>query len=148
MPATSKTQRPSQNDPGPPPTYKPVRKYKSEEISLDLLMSRAREVFAANPFNFQLQAAAAILKGEDVIIDVGTGCGKTLSFTLPLLLHPTDISMIVFPLSALMIDQSASAKILTIAVCSETLKQYGAAKVYGDIASGKYQQVIVIPRLR
>ncbi|KAJ6466758.1 hypothetical protein DFH09DRAFT_1112127 [Mycena vulgaris] len=78
LPAASKTQRPSQNDPGLPPTYKPVRRYKSEDISLDLLMSRAREVFAANPFNFQLQAAAAILKGEDVIIDVGTGCGKTL----------------------------------------------------------------------
>ncbi|KAJ7495781.1 hypothetical protein B0H11DRAFT_2190349 [Mycena galericulata] len=59
-------QGPSEKVPGPPQTYKPVRKYKSEEISLDLLVARAHEVFAANPFNFQLEAASAILKSDDV----------------------------------------------------------------------------------
>ncbi|KAJ7328238.1 hypothetical protein DFH08DRAFT_636838, partial [Mycena albidolilacea] len=58
------------------------------------------------PFKYQLEIAAAVLQGEDVIIDVGTGCGKTLCFTLPLLLSAENISMIVSPLSALMIDQA------------------------------------------
>ncbi|KDQ57975.1 hypothetical protein JAAARDRAFT_112037, partial [Jaapia argillacea MUCL 33604] len=57
------------------------------------------------PFTWQVEAAAAVLRGEDVIVDVGTGCGKTLCFTLPLLLHKQDTSLVVSPLSALMIDQ-------------------------------------------
>jgi len=57
------------------------------------------------PFQWQLEIAAAVLCGEDVIIDVGTGSGKTLCFALPLLLHETDIVLVVSPLTALMIDQ-------------------------------------------
>ncbi|KAJ7431578.1 hypothetical protein B0H11DRAFT_1637650, partial [Mycena galericulata] len=68
-----------------------------------------------------------------------TRCGKTLCFTLPLLLNAEDISMIVSPLSALTIDQAsstsweltaASSKIPTVAICSETLARLGAEKVY------------------
>ncbi|KAJ6604921.1 P-loop containing nucleoside triphosphate hydrolase protein [Mycena sp. CBHHK59/15] len=84
---------------------------------------------------------------SDVIIDVGTGCGKTLCFTLPLLLEATDIAMIVSPLSALMIDQAQSSKIPTVAVCGETLAQVGAEQVYADIVSGKFRQVIVSPEI-
>jgi len=106
MPAQSKSQKRPEANPEPPKVYKPVRKYKSEEINVDLLVARAHEILGAKPFHFQLEVAAAVLRGEDVIIDVGTGCGKTLCFTLPLLLEATDISMIVSPLSALMIDQA------------------------------------------
>lgn len=105
MPAQSKIQKPPAKEPDPPKKYKPVHKYKPEEIDIDLLVRRAHEILAAKPFQFQLEVAAAVLRGEDVIIDVGTGCGKTLCFTLPLLLDAEDISMIVSPLSALMIDQ-------------------------------------------
>ncbi|KAJ7686107.1 hypothetical protein B0H17DRAFT_1137137 [Mycena rosella] len=83
-----------------------VRNYKAEEINVDLV-ARAHEVLCAKLFRFQLEVAAAILRGGDVIIDVGTGCGKTPCFTLPLLLNATKIAMIVSPLSALMIDQAA-----------------------------------------
>ncbi|KAJ7803828.1 P-loop containing nucleoside triphosphate hydrolase protein [Mycena olivaceomarginata] len=133
------------------------RKYKPEEIDLDLLAKKATEVLSAKPFQFQLEAAAAILHGEDLIIDVGTGAGKTLCFTLPLLLNTEDISMIVSPLSALMIDQggftfilsiyAASSKIPTVAVCSETLTRLGSDKVYEDIVLGKFRQVIVSPEI-
>ena len=43
--------------------------------------------------------------GQDVILDVGMGNGKTLVFSLPLLTDPKDINIIVSLLSALMIDQ-------------------------------------------
>ncbi|KAJ7858945.1 hypothetical protein B0H14DRAFT_2747781 [Mycena olivaceomarginata] len=92
MPTHSKVQNPSVADPGPPKVYKP--------ISLDILIARADEILGTKPFTFQLEAAAAVLRGEDIIIDVGTGCGKTLCFTLPLLLDATDISLIVSPLTA------------------------------------------------
>ncbi|KAJ7796711.1 P-loop containing nucleoside triphosphate hydrolase protein [Mycena olivaceomarginata] len=121
MSTHSKVLKPSVTDPGPPKVYKPVRKYKSDEISLDHLVARAGEVLSTKPFLFQLEAAAAVLRGEDEIIDVGIGCGKTMCFTLPLLLDPTDISLIVSPLSALMIDQ--------------------------DIVTGKFRQVIVSPEI-
>ncbi|KAJ7829287.1 P-loop containing nucleoside triphosphate hydrolase protein, partial [Mycena olivaceomarginata] len=78
------------------------------------------------PFKYQLEIAAAVLQGEDVIIDVGTGCGKTLCFTLPLLLSVEDISMIISLLSALMTDQ---------------------ANFFSDIVSGKFRQVIVSPEI-
>ncbi|KAJ7803225.1 P-loop containing nucleoside triphosphate hydrolase protein [Mycena olivaceomarginata] len=55
--------------------------------------------------------------------------------------------MIVSPLSALMIDQAASSKIPTVAVCSETLTQLGSDKVYEDIVLGKFRQVIVSPEI-
>ncbi|KAJ7640072.1 P-loop containing nucleoside triphosphate hydrolase protein [Mycena polygramma] len=147
MPAQSKVQQPPATNAGPPPVYKPVRKYKGDEINIDLLVARAEEILRAKPFRFQLEVAAAVLRGEDVIIDVGTGCGKTLCFTLPLLLEATDIAMIVSPLSALMVDQAQSAKIPTVAVCSETLSRLGADQVYADIVSGKFQQVIVSPEI-
>ncbi|KAJ6492720.1 P-loop containing nucleoside triphosphate hydrolase protein [Mycena vitilis] len=147
MPAQSKVQQPPATNAGPPPVYKPVRKYKGDEINIDLLVARAEEILRAKPFRFQLEVAAAVLRGEDVIVDVGTGCGKTLCFTLSLLLEATDIAMIVSPLSALMVDQAQSAKIPTVAVCSETLSRLGADQVYADIVSGKFQQVIVSPEI-
>ena len=56
-------------------------------------------------FAWQLETGAAVLCGEDVIVDVGTGSGKTLSFSIPLVLHETDVALRVTPLTALMIDQ-------------------------------------------
>ncbi|KAJ7869594.1 P-loop containing nucleoside triphosphate hydrolase protein [Mycena olivaceomarginata] len=132
---------------GPPKAHKPVRKYKAPDININLLVARAHEILCARPFRFQVDVAAAVLRGEDVIIDVGTGGGKTLCFTLPLLLEATDIAMIVSPLSALMIDQAQSSKVSTVAVCSETLARLGADQVYADIVSGKFQQVIVSPEI-
>ncbi|KAJ7839336.1 hypothetical protein B0H14DRAFT_2588007 [Mycena olivaceomarginata] len=84
MPTHSKVQNPSVADPGPPRVYKPVKKYRSEEISLDILIARADEILGTKPFTFQLEAAAAVLCGEDAIIDVGTGCGESVIFVLGL----------------------------------------------------------------
>jgi len=87
------------------PVQSRVHKYKPEEIKLEDLAARALVILGLKPFQWQLEIAAAVLCGEDVIIDVGTGSGKTLCFALPLLLHETDIVLVVSPLTALMIDQ-------------------------------------------
>jgi ATP-dependent helicase YprA (DUF1998 family) len=58
--------------------YSKVRYYKEEEVSLDEISSRAEAILGKIPFQWQLEAAMAVLCGQDVIVDVGTGSGKTL----------------------------------------------------------------------
>ncbi|KAF8174398.1 hypothetical protein BJ912DRAFT_858456 [Pholiota molesta] len=82
-----------------------VKIYTEAEVDLVALAQKAEEILGKRPFRWQLEAAQAILCGRDVILDVGTGCGKTLCFSLPLLLNDTDMGITVSPLSALMIDQ-------------------------------------------
>lgn len=82
-----------------------VRKYKPEDVDLNVLAEKASQIYGKQPFKWQLDTALAILCGEDVIVDVGTGSGKTLCFSLPLLLDEKDINIVVSPLTALMVDQ-------------------------------------------
>ena len=89
------------------PIQSKVHRYKPEEISLDDLAAKAFSILHKKPFVWQLEIALAILCGEDVIIDVGTGSGKTLCFSLPLILNDTDMVLTVSPLTALMIDQES-----------------------------------------
>ena len=83
----------------------PLKPYKVEEIDLSHLSSLAEAKLGVKPFQFQLEIAAAILWGEDVIADIVTGGGKTLCFILPILLNKEDITIIISPLNALMTDQ-------------------------------------------
>jgi len=82
-----------------------IRQFKEFELDLPYLSRLSEEKFSKKPFGWQLEAASAVLQGKDLILDVGTGNGKTLVFNLPLLLDPKDINIMVSPLSALMIDQ-------------------------------------------
>ena len=52
------------------------------------------------PNEFQLKATIATMSGQDSLIDVGTGYGKTLCMITPCLLDPGSIS-IVSPLKCL-----------------------------------------------
>ena len=67
------------------------RIYKPGEIDLDVLAARAESILHKKPFAWQLKIADAILQGNDVIVDIGTGSGKTLCFALPLLKDKTDM---------------------------------------------------------
>jgi len=86
-----------------------VRIYKANEIDLDDLARKALTILHKKPFAWQLEIAEAVLRGEDVIVDVGTGSGKTLCFALPLLKDDTDMVLVVSPLTALMVDQVKTA---------------------------------------
>jgi len=58
-----------------PPLQSKVHKYKQDEINLAHLISHAETILGVKPYAFQLEIAAAVLFGEDVIVDVGTGSG-------------------------------------------------------------------------
>ena len=87
------------------PIQSKVKQYTANELDLGLISNKAYERLRKRPFQWQLEAAAAILCGKDVVLDVGTGSGKTLCFSLPLLLNEQDVSLTISPLTALMIDQ-------------------------------------------
>ncbi len=74
-------------------------------MDLQHLQHEAEQLWGVKPFKFQLDVAEAVLCGEDVIVDIPTGGGKTLCFTLALALNKTEMVLTVSPLSALMIDQ-------------------------------------------
>ena len=57
------------------------------------------------PRQYQLQATNALEDGLEVIVDSGTGSGKTLCQIIPNLLHPNTISITVSPLKRLQILQ-------------------------------------------
>ena len=84
-----------------------VRHYKPEEIDIKKLVEKADQIFHKWPFEWQLDVPRVVLCGEDVVVDVGTGSGKTLCFSLPLLLDEmgTEIILTISPLTVLMIDQ-------------------------------------------
>ncbi|KIK36561.1 hypothetical protein CY34DRAFT_62828, partial [Suillus luteus UH-Slu-Lm8-n1] len=60
------------------------------------------------PFDWQLKAAAAVMEGYNVVLDAGTGCRKTLCFSLSLLQNEQDIRLLISPLTALIINQVSS----------------------------------------
>ena len=88
------------------PSQSKVKQYHEHEVDFSVLSDRAFEIFGKRPFKWQLEADQAVLCGRDVVLDIGTGSGKTLCFTLPLLLNDSDIALTVSPLTALMIDQA------------------------------------------
>lgn len=112
------------------------------------LSSCSQQILSVKPFDWQLRASAALMTGDNVVLDVGTGCGKSLVFQLPLLINKTNINLVISPLSALMIDQvcqelnimlvnsnlalqASLARLSTVAVCCETLENIGHEKMYG-----------------
>jgi DEAD/DEAH box helicase len=87
------------------PLQTSVRIYKPEELDHEGLATRTKTILGKVAFAWQLEIGAVAMCGEDVIVDVGTGCGKSLGFSIPLVLHETDIALRVTPLTALMVDQ-------------------------------------------
>ncbi|KAG1812823.1 uncharacterized protein BJ212DRAFT_1368332 [Suillus subaureus] len=82
-----------------------VKRYQAHDLNLEGLARRAQRSLDQRPFDWQLEAAAAVMEVYDVVLDIVTGCAKTLCFSLPLLQNEQDIGLVISPLTALMIDQ-------------------------------------------
>lgn len=57
------------------------------------------------PWKFQLLATMAMMTGQDSLIDVGTGAGKTLCMVLPCMLAPETVAVVLSPLKWLQVVQ-------------------------------------------
>ncbi|PPR06677.1 hypothetical protein CVT24_012970 [Panaeolus cyanescens] len=89
----------------PPTPPSKCTQYTRDSLDLEAISNASYRVFGQKPFQWQLEASAAVLAGEDVILDVATGCRKSLCFLLPLVLCMNNIAITVLPLTALMIEQ-------------------------------------------
>ncbi|TEB27832.1 P-loop containing nucleoside triphosphate hydrolase protein, partial [Coprinellus micaceus] len=134
-------------EPEPTPLPTRVRTYTQDEVDDLDLYALSTDILDTLPFDWQVDTSENILLGNDVILDVGTGNGKSLTFTLSLLPNETDMNLVVCPLTALMIDQTTNAKISTVAVCSETLEAVGRDAMFADIVAGKYRLILVSPEI-
>jgi len=114
-------------------------------------LSFIKRVFGFQNFRFgQREILEAILAGEDALIIMPTGGGKSLCYQVPAFLR-SGIILVISPLIALMKDQVDSLRVLDLPVTAihslMRLKQQD--EVLADIAAGKVKLVYVAPeRLR
>jgi ATP-dependent helicase YprA (DUF1998 family) len=79
--------------------------YDDEKLAIGLRACLA--IWAASgkkivPNEFQLTATISVMSGQDTLVDVGTGYGKTLCMIIPCLLDsPGSISIVISPLKRL-----------------------------------------------
>ena len=100
-----------------------MKYYKPGEVNKTAMASLARQAFGSEPFtgSWQIATATTVLEGRDAILDVGTGSGKALDFSLASVMDKEEIVDIISPLSSLMIEQMDNAPISTVAICREIL---------------------------
>ena len=92
----------------------------------------------------------AILSGEDALVVMPTGGGKSLCYQLPALVLP-GVSLIISPLIALMKDQVDSLKVreLPVGAIHSLMGISEQEETLAKIASGSYKLIYVSPeRLR
>lgn len=91
--------------------------------SIEAIRAECQKVFGVRACRLQALFAQAILRGSDVLFEVGTGVGKTLAFWLPVLLRPTGIQVVVTALNVLgdqNVTQLARAGIKAITINAES----------------------------
>lgn len=82
-----------------------VKIYKPEEVDIPAMVTNSRIRLGKTPYEFQKRFFSNVMQGRDVVLDIGTGSGKSLCFDLPVLANKEDIVLVVSPLSALIIQQ-------------------------------------------
>ncbi len=111
------------------------------------LLRALREQFGLEQFRpGQAEAAAAVLRGRDLVAVMPTGSGKSLCFQLPaLLLDGTTV--VVSPLIALMKDQVDRLRSLrlTAAAVHSGLAARERGDAEADLAAGRLRLVYVAP---
>ncbi|KAG8750596.1 hypothetical protein FRC14_000373 [Serendipita sp. 396] len=113
-------------------------------LANDIIM-KVEKVFGMKPCKWQIEAAQALLRGDDVVVVVRTGLGKTLAFIIPLILEPLRIILVITPLTQLSIqhaDSLSSKGIPTISLSRSSMHDQEQLKA---IAAGKYRAIILSP---
>ncbi len=120
---------------GEPPTPSPTAGPPPEPLplpSLDELRGALKRVFGYDDFRpLQADIIQNVLKGQDTLVIMPTGSGKSLCYQLPALFFP-GLTIVVSPLISLMEDQVAQ------------LRDLGIAAVYlnSTLDAGRYRQTV------
>lgn len=113
-----------------------------EEFAID----ECQKVFGFSPKAEQLKAIEAVHDGKDCVLIAPTGWGKTLIFTLPLLLWPDAVVLIITPLKALGEEQSRKLNNLDPKVRSVNITEESTITAK-DILGGGYRAIFVSPEM-
>jgi ATP-dependent helicase YprA (DUF1998 family) len=84
------------------------RNYDSEGTR-QTMFRKLQDIFNGRiPYEWQLDAAEALILGLDCVVVAGTGAGKTIPFVLPLFVQDSrdKLVLIISPLNALETDQA------------------------------------------
>jgi ATP-dependent helicase YprA (DUF1998 family) len=87
------------------------RKYDSKGTR-EMMSRKLQDAFDGRmPYDWQLDAAEALVLGLDCVVIAGTGAGKTIPFVLPLFAQDSwdKLVLIISPLNALETDQVSSS---------------------------------------
>lgn len=110
----TKTPAETPSKPAKPPPAKPAEEKKPYEYAKTVdraaLSKACVDKTGVVPREFQLQAAEAMLKGDDLVMNIPTGGGKTLAFSLAAMYKPGCVILVVSPLTALTRDQVSVPK--------------------------------------
>ncbi len=95
----------------------------------------------------QEEAIHAGITGQDAIVVVPTGGGKSLCYQLPAAMRETGLTLVVSPLLALMKDQvdALLAKGISAAYYNSSLTASERREVESGIATGQYRLLYVAP---
>lgn len=122
-----------------------------QPLALPVARRILHESFGFDDFlPFQRTIIETILRGEDTLVVLPTGSGKSLCFQIPALLRD-GITVVISPLIALMKDQidSLLARNLPVACLNSTLSLSENKRVLDSIRAGQVKMVYVSPeRLR
>ncbi|KAF9219460.1 hypothetical protein BS17DRAFT_717431 [Gyrodon lividus] len=99
------------------------------------------------PYPWQLDCTEALILAIDCIVLAGTGFGKTLPFTIPSLLHPNKITIVISPLNALEEDQVCApfsrGRPKAAVVNHETFDK----ELYEELKNMNYQVIFTSPEM-
>ncbi|KAJ6607057.1 P-loop containing nucleoside triphosphate hydrolase protein [Mycena sp. CBHHK59/15] len=129
------------------PLASKVKIYKASEINIPAIIASSRVRLGKTLHEFQTGFFANVMQGRDIVLDIGTGSGKSLCFDLPVLSNSEDIVIIVSPLSALMLEQASASLLESIAICKETLTAEGQSALYKRAVEGAAQRIFVSPEI-
>lgn len=102
-----------------------------------------KQVFGYDAFRgFQEEVVRAVVRGEDVLVLMPTGGGKSLCYQIPALLRD-GVAVVVSPLIALMQDQVDALEELGVsaAYLNSTLTPEAAADVRRRLRCGELDQI-------
>lgn len=140
------------------------RKLQIDVPAYSTIRAKTQEILGRRPCYWQIQVAAAILRGDkDVVCVSATRTGKTLTFWMPLIFCPEGIQVIITPLNLLGAqnrEQLDALGIQAIAIDGRTATRKNLqvsssiAIIYifsydlpKDISEGKYRVVVINPEI-